>query len=82
MGPSYLTGTLFGNKEYGTILGIVQIFFSIGFAAGSSLFGVIVDLFQGSYLPGWISATIFGALGYLTLLISSIQLKRKKESLF
>ncbi len=29
IGPSYLTGALFGSKDFGTILGIVQIFFAI-----------------------------------------------------
>ena len=43
MGPSYMTGALFGNKEFGTILGIVQIFFAIGFGLGSTVFGLIVD---------------------------------------
>ena len=38
IGPSYLTGALFGNREFGTILGIVQIFFAAGFGIGTTLF--------------------------------------------
>ena len=41
IGPSYMTGALFGNKEFGTILGIVQIFFALGFGSGSTLYAVI-----------------------------------------
>ncbi|MFI3210382.1 MAG: conjugated bile salt MFS transporter [Peptostreptococcaceae bacterium] len=71
IGPSYLTGALFGNKEFGTILGVVQVFFAFGFAIGSSLFGVIVDFSGGNYIPAWISVTIFSIIAYVGLLIST-----------
>lgn len=71
IGPSYLTGALFGNKEFGTILGVVQVFFAFGFAIGSSLFGVIVDASSGNYIPAWISVTIFAIIAYIGLLIST-----------
>ena len=38
-----LTGSFFGQKDFGSILGVVQIFFAVGFAAGSSVFGLLVD---------------------------------------
>ena len=37
MGTSLLVGAFFGNKEFGTILGVVQILFAVGFAVGSSV---------------------------------------------
>ena len=66
MGPSYLTGALFGNREFGTILGIVQIFFAVGFAIGSTLFGVVVDM--AGYNAGWISTIVYVAIAYGGLL--------------
>lgn len=80
VGPSYLTGALFGNKEYGTILGIIQIFFAIGFAFGSSIFGLIVDLADGSYTPGWIMSVVCAFIAY-ALLIPAVTkiLKHNKE---
>ena len=79
IGPSYLTGALFGNKEFGTILGIVQIFFATGFGVGSTLFGFIVDM--AGYNAGWISTIIYAALAYGGLLIStSAILKYNKET--
>ena len=71
IGPSYLTGALFGNKEFGTILGVVQVFFAFGFAIGSSLFGIIVDASGGNYIPAWIAVTVFAAIAYTGLLIST-----------
>ena len=51
IGPSMLTGSFFGQKDFGTILGVVQIFFAVGFAAGSTVFGLLVDKF--GYTPAW-----------------------------
>lgn len=80
VGPSYLTGALFGNKEYGTILGIIQIFFAGGFAFGSSIFGLTVDLAGGSYTLGWIMSVIYAFIAY-ALLIPAVTkiLKHNKE---
>lgn len=71
IGPSYLTGALFGNKEFGTILAIVQVFFALGFALGSSIFGIVVDMAGGNYMPAWIMVTIFAGIAYIGLLIST-----------
>lgn len=51
LGPAFLTGALLGRKAYGAILGLVNLFFSLGFASGSTLFGVLVD--KGSYTLAW-----------------------------
>ena len=32
MGPAYMTGSLFGNKDYGSKLGLVQLLFAVGFS--------------------------------------------------
>ena len=67
LAPSMLTGLLFGNKDFGGILGITQVFFALGFAFGSFLFGVIVDSL--GYTIAWY--VILGAIiiAYATLLM-------------
>ena len=78
IGPSYMTGALFGNKEFGTILGIVQIFFAAGFGAGSTLFGVIVD--KSGFTAGWISTIVYAVIAYSGLLYSTTSIiKMNKE---
>ena len=78
IGPSYLTGALFGNKEFGTILGVVQIFFAVGFASGSTLFGMVVD--KSGFTTGWIFTMIYAVIAYGGLLISTSSiLKSNKE---
>ncbi len=62
MGPSYLTSEIFGKKEYGTILGIVIMFFQFGGAIGPTLSGFIYDS-TGEYTITWV---IFIALLVVT----------------
>ena len=74
-----MTGALFGNKEFGTILGIVQIFFAAGFGSGSTLFGLIVD--KAGFTTGWISTIIYAVIAYAGLLYSTSSIiKMNKES--
>ena len=78
MGPSYMTGALFGDREYSTILGIIQIFFAVGFAIGSPLFGMIIDNF--GWTIGWTSTIIYSIIAYIGLVIScSMIIKINKE---
>lgn len=78
IGPSYLTGALFGNREFGTILGIVQIFFAAGFGIGTTLFGVVVDM--AGFNAGWISTIIYAIIAYAGLLTSTgFIIKQNKE---
>ena len=78
IGPSYLTGALFGDRDFGTILGIVQVFFAIGYALGTVLFGMSVDKF--GYLTSWVITTIYAAIAYACLLIASVGIaKHNKE---
>ena len=79
MGPSYMTGVLFGDREYSAILGIIQIFFALGFAIGSPIFGATIDNF--GWTVGWISTIIYTIIAYLGLVIScSMILKINKEN--
>lgn len=78
IGPSYLTGALFGNREFGTILGIVQIFFAAGFGIGTTLFGLVVDM--AGFNAGWISTIIYAIIAYAGLLTSTgFMIKHNKE---
>ena len=79
MGPSYMTGALFGDREYSAILGIIQIFFALGFAIGSPIFGMIIDNF--GWTVGWTSTIIYAIIAYIGLVIScSMILKINKEN--
>ncbi len=69
IGPSYMTGALFGNREFGTILSVVQIFFAIGFGLGSTLFGIVVD--KHGFPVAWISTIIYAIIAYSGLLYST-----------
>ena len=78
MGPSLLAGSFFGKKEFGAILGVVQIFFAVGFAAGSSIFGLLVD--KMGYSVAWIFVLAFIVICYSALIIASIGMtKLNKE---
>lgn len=79
IGPSYMTGALFGNKEFGTILGIVQIFFALGFGSGSTLFGLIVD--KSGFTTGWICTLVYAVIAYSGLIFSTSSIiKMNKET--
>lgn len=78
MGPSILTGSFFGQKDFGAILGTVQIFFAVGFAAGSAVFGFLVDNF--GYEMAWMSILVFIVICYSSLILASIGMdKLNKE---
>ena len=66
MGPALLVGKLFGNKEYAGILGMVQLVFGIGFAVGSSVFGLVVD--KMGYSVAWWSIVGAVVLAYVGIL--------------
>lgn len=77
--PSFLTGSLFGKKDFGSILAITNIFFAVGFAFGSSIFGFIVDGL--GYTMAWYIMLACIVIGYLMLLtaIKSITTINKKK---
>ena len=79
MGPSYMTGTLFGDRDYGTILGVVQIFFALGFALGTPIFGFVVDKF--GWATAWWVTILYAVLAYGGLIYSSMSIiKINKEN--
>ena len=80
IGPAILTGSFFGQKEYGSILGVIQIFFAVGFAAGSSVFGLFVDNF--GYRIAWFSVFIFILICYFSLITTSIGMDRLNKEKF
>ena len=80
MGPALLTGKLFGNKEYAGILGLVQLVFGIGFAAGSSLFGVIANSF--GYRVAWIFILVSIVISYTGVSIASITMEKANKEKF
>ncbi len=77
IGPSMLTGSFFGQKDFGAILGVVQIFFAVGFAAGSSVFGLVVDNF--GYRVAWLAILVFIVIAYLALIFTSIGIEKLKK---
>ena len=78
MGPSLLVGAFFGNKEFGAILGVVQIFFAVGFAAGSSVFGLLVD--KLGYTFAWSTIFVFIVICYVSLIVASIGMQKLNKA--
>ena len=79
MGPSYMTSSLFGDRDYGAILGIIQLFFAVGFAIGTPIFSIILEKTGWTY--AWISSIVFAIIAYGGLLIAcSSILKINREN--
>lgn len=68
-GPALIIQTLFGMKESSAILGVFSIFFAVGFASGSAIFGLFVDLL--GFKIAWISVLTYIIVGF-TILITMI----------
>ena len=80
LAPSMLVGALFGRKDFGAILGITQVFFALGFALGSFVFGVIVD--KAGYMIAWSFILVAILVAYSMLLVAiKAMSKAKKENL-
>lgn len=77
IGPSLLTSSFFGQKDFGAILGVVQLFFAVGFAAGSSVFGLLVD--NLGYTVAWYTELSFIFICYLSLIATSIGMNKLKK---
>ncbi|MDB8790048.1 conjugated bile salt MFS transporter [Romboutsia sp. 1001216sp1] len=69
MGPAYLTGSFFGRKEYGSILGMINLVFALGFSGGSAIFGLFTDKF--GYNTAWMGILACVAAAYILLIIAS-----------
>lgn len=79
IGPSILTGSFFGQKEFATILGVIQIFFAVGFAAGSSVFGLLVDSL--GYRIAWSFTLVFIVICYLLLIATSTSMDKLNKKI-
>ena len=80
MTPAYMVGTFFGNKEYGSILGLINLNFALGFCIGSALFGVFVGNF--GYNATWIGVLVCVALAFTLLITAATGMtKANKESM-
>ncbi|MEG0823890.1 MAG: MFS transporter, partial [Erysipelotrichaceae bacterium] len=77
IGPAYLTGSFFGNKEYGSILGIVQLLFAVGVSSGSALFGVLVG--KVGYDMSWILMFGVVAIAYTLLISATIGMNKQNK---
>lgn len=65
-GPSVLAGKLFGNKEFASILAVSQIFFAVGYAIGTPIFGAIAEGI--SFSVAWIYVLVCIVLAFICLL--------------
>lgn len=69
MTPAYVVGQYFGSKDYGTILGMLQLLFAVGFSAGSVLFGVLVGAF--GYDVTWMIVLAYVVAAFILLISAS-----------
>ena len=79
IGPSYLSGALFGDREFGTILGVVQVFFAVGYAIGTVIFGLSVESL--GYSTSWMITIVYTVIAYSCLLIACIGIERYNKSI-
>jgi MFS family permease len=77
--PSFIAGHLFGNLDYGTIYGFVQIFITLGMAFAMPVTGAVYDS-TGSLMPVWWAFVVLGiVILLLFLLILGRQPKLKEQ---
>ena len=69
MAPAYMVGSFFGSKEYGSILGLINLNFAIGFSAGSALFGVFAEKF--GYNTTWTGILVCVVIAFVLLVTAA-----------
>lgn len=72
MGPALIARKLFGNKDFGSIYGMVSLVFGMGFALGSSIFGTVAN--SVGYTAAWLVVLVAAILAY-TGILTSLKLK-------
>ena len=80
MTPAYVVGEYFGKKAYGSILGMLQLVFAIGFSAGSVLFGVLAGVL--GYNITWMIILGFVVCAFVCLITASngmIKLNKERK---
>ena len=78
-GPAFMATDVFGKKDSSVILGTISLLFALGFAFGSTLFGMIVDKF--TFTTGWIVMLGCVFVGYALLLLSVKKVKEQNKKL-
>ena len=73
--PAFMSSDVFGKKDSSITLGVISLLFALGFAGGSSLFGLIVDHY--SFMAAWIAMLACVVVGYIFLLISISKYKKQ-----
>lgn len=78
--PAYMATDIFGKRDSSEILGTITLLFALGFAFGSSIFGLISDQF--GFTIGWICMLVCILVGYTLLLFSikKVKAERPKNS--
>ncbi|MGL5694427.1 MAG: MFS transporter, partial [Peptostreptococcaceae bacterium] len=71
--PAFMATDVFGKKESSAILGTISLLFALGFAFGSTLFGMVVDNF--GFNAAWILMLVCILSGYGLLLTSIKKVK-------
>lgn len=71
--PAFMASDVFGKKDSSVILGMISLMFAVGFACGSSLFGLISDKF--GFQTAWFAMLGFASIGYVLLLGSIHKIK-------
>ena len=75
----YMTGRIFGDREYTRVYGVCQPFVSLGSAIGVPLSATVYDL-AGSYVPGFLAMAVGGVLIMLLMLSAFKFSPRELES--
>ncbi|MGL5822779.1 MAG: conjugated bile salt MFS transporter [Sarcina sp.] len=76
-GPAFLITDIFGRKDSSINLGTLNLMFSVGFATGSTIFGVFSQVVGFEF--SWVAILVFLVLGYVLLLGTILILKRKQK---
>ena len=79
IGPSYLSGALFGDREFGTILGIIQIFFAIRYADVTIKFKISNE--KLGYTTSWMITIGYALAAYACLLVSSVGIEKHNRDI-
>lgn len=70
LGPTFMTGDIFGRKDYGAIFGFIQVFFVAGSSIGVVASGFIYDATK-SYNFAWIFFLALFVIGSACILIAN-----------
>lgn len=77
IGPPFMTGDVFGKKDFGAIFGFIQVFFVAGSSIGVLLSGYIYDATK-SYNFAWIFFLCLFTFGMACILIANMMKKRTR----